>query len=205
MEQKVFSKFNVYDQFGYLMVGAIALLVLVFNAVYFFKLNIVLFNINTLLVWFIVAYFLGHLIQGMANIATGIKLLRFLLPEDKGNFNDEQKEVLEQAKEYFGLQKQDENRLWNLCYMFANAKDITGQVQAFNSYYSMYRGWFIVFILESLFLLYFLISAYEWKTLFLFLTSVFLAVIFGRRSRRFWNYTRDRVFETFVIVRKLNL
>jgi len=205
MEQKIFSKLNIYDQIGYLMVGAIALLVLVFNRVYFFKLTIPLFDINTFLVWFIVAYFLGHLIQGIANLVSSIKLLRFLIPEDKGNFNDKQKEVLEQAREYFGLQKQDENRLWNFCYMFANAKDITGQVQVFNSYYSMYRGWLVIFILESLFLFYFLISAYEWKTLFLFLTSVFLAVIFSRRSRRFWNYTRNKVLETFVIVKKLNI
>jgi hypothetical protein len=205
MEQKIFSKLNIYDQVGYLMVGAIALLVLVFNGAYFFKLTIPLFDINTFLGWFIAAYFLGHLIQGIANLVTSIKLLQFLVPEDKGNFNDEQKEVLEQAKEYFGLQKQDENTLWNFCYMFANAKDITGQVQAFNSYYSLYRGWLVIFILESLFLLYFLLSTYDWKTLLLFLTSVFLAVIFGRRSRRFWNYTRNKVLETFVIVRKLNM
>jgi len=56
------------------------------------------------LVWFIVAYFLGHLIQGIANLINSIKLLRFLLPEDKENFDDKQKEVLGQAKEYFELQ-----------------------------------------------------------------------------------------------------
>jgi len=89
--------------------------------------------------------------------------------------------------------------------MFASAKDITGQVQAFNSYYSLYRGWLIVFILEALFLLYLLISNYDWKTLLLFITSVFLAIIFYRRSKRFWNYTRNKVLETFIVVKKLNL
>lgn len=205
MEQKIFSKFNLYDQIGYLMVGAIALFVLVFNGTYFFKLAIPLFDINTFLIWFIAAYFLGHLIQGIANLIKSIKQLRFLVPENKENFDDKQKEVLQQIKEYFGLEKQDENRLWNFCYMFSSAKDITGQVQVFNSYYSLYRGWLIVFILESLFLLYFLISAYDWKTLLLFLTSVFLAIIFYRRSKRFWNYTRNKVLETFVIVKKLNM
>lgn len=205
MENKIFSKFNVYDQIGYLMVGAIALLLFIFNATYFFQTTIPQFSLDTFLVWFIIAYFLGHLIQGIANLINSIKVLRFFVPEDKENFDDKQKEVLEQAKEYFGLQKQDENRLWNFCYMFANAKDITGQVQAFNSYYSLYRGWLIVFILESLFLLYFLISAYDWKTLLLFLTSGFLAIIFYRRSRRFWNYTKNKVLETFIVVKKLNI
>lgn len=178
MENKIFSKFNLYDQIGYLMVGAVVLLLLVFNASYFFQATTPPFNLDTFLVWFIVAYFLGHLIQGIANLINSIKLLRFLLPEDKENFDDKQKEVLGQAKEYFELQKQDESRLWNFCYMFASAKDITGQVQAFNSYYSLYRGWLIVFILEALFLLYLLISNYDWKTLLLFITSVFLAIIF---------------------------
>lgn len=205
MENKIFSKFNLYDQIGYLMVGAIVLLLFVFNATYFFQATIPPFNLDTFLAWFVVAYFLGHLIQGIANFINSIKLLRFLILEDKENFDDKQKEVLGQAKEHFGLQKQDENRLWNFCYMFASAKDITGQVQAFNSYYSLYRGWLVAFILESLFLLYFLTLAYNWKTLLLFLTSVFLAIIFYRRSRRFWNYTRNKVLETFVVVKKLNV
>lgn len=205
MEQKIFSKFNVYDQIGYLMVGAVVLLLLVFNGVYFFQATIPPFNLDTFLAWFVVAYFLGHLIQGVTNFINSIKLLRFLILEDKENFDDKQKEVLGQAKEYFGLQKQDENRLWNFCHMFASAKDITGQVQAFNSYYSLYRGWLVAFILESLFLLYFLILAYDWKTLLLFLTSISIAIIFYRRSRRFWNYTRNKVLETFVVVKKLNV
>lgn len=205
MEQKVFSRFNVYDQIGYLMVGAVALLLLVFNASYFFQATIPPFSLDTFLAWFVVAYFAGHLIQGIANLINSIKPLRFLVREDKEDFDDKQKEVLQQAKEYFGLQKQDENRLWNICYMFASAKDITGQVQAFNSYYSLYRGWLIAFILESLFLLYFLISVHDWKTLLLFLISVFLSIIFYRRSRRFWNYTRNKVLETFIVVKKLNI
>jgi hypothetical protein len=205
MEQKIFSKFNVYDQIGYLMVGAVALLLLVFNTSYFFQVTTLPFNLDTFLAWFIAAYFTGHLAQGIANLINDIKLLRFLVPENKGDFDNKQKEILQQAKEFFGLHKQDDNRVWNLCYMFANAKDITGQVQAFNSYYSLYRGWLVVFVLESLFLVYFLFSAYNWKVLLLFLWSVFLAIIFYRRSKRFWKYTRNKVLETFVIVKILNL
>jgi len=205
MEQKIFSKFNVYDQVGYLMVGAVTLLLLVFNAIYFFQATIPTFSLDTFLIWFIVAYFAGHLVQGIANLINEIKFLRFLVPENKEDFDEKQKEILQQAKEYFGLQKQDDSRSWNLCYMFATAKDITGQVQAFNSYYSLYRGWLVAFILEFLFLLYFLIFAYSINVLLLFLLSILLAIIFYRRSKRFWRYTRNKVLETFVVVKKLNL
>lgn len=205
MEQKVFSKFNIYDQIGYLMVGAIALLVLVFNGAYFFKLAIPLFDINTFLVWFIIVYFLGHLIQGVANVISDIQWLQFLMPENKEDFNKQEKEILEHAKTYFGLEKQDESKLWSFCYMFSNAKDITGQVQAFNAYYSLYRGWLVIFILESLFLFGFLFVIFNLEKILLLLASVFLAFIFYRRSKRFWEYTKDKVFQTFVIVKKLNV
>jgi len=205
MEQKVFSKFNVYDQIGYLMVGAVALLLFAFNAVYFFQMTTPPFNLDAFLVWFIVAYFLGHLVQGVANLINSIKPLRFLVSEDKTDFDDKQKEILQQAEKYFKLQKQNYDKLWNLCYMFATAKDVTGQVQAFNSYYSLYRGWLVVFVLESSFLSYLLIFAYNWITLLLFIASVFFAIIFYRRSKRFWKYTRNKVLETFVMVKILNL
>ncbi|BCX14583.1 MAG: hypothetical protein KatS3mg088_266 [Patescibacteria group bacterium] len=187
------------------MVGALTLLLLVFNTVYFFQVAVPSFSLDTFLIWFIVAYFVGHFMQGVANLINEIKFLRFLVPENKKDFDDKQKEILQQAKEYFGLHKQDDSRLWNLCYMLASAKDITGQVQAFNSYYSLYRGWLIVFILESLFLLYFIFSAFNLNTLLLFLASIFFSVIFYRRSKRFWSYTKDKVLETFVIVKTLNL
>ncbi len=204
MEQKIFSKFNIYDQVGYLVVGAIALLLFVFNISYFFQTTTPPFNLDTLLAWFIVAYFLGHLVQGVANLINSTKVLRFLVPEHE-DFDAKQKEVLRQACDYFKLQKQDDGRLWNLCYMLASAKDITGQVQTFNSYYSLYRGWLVVFASESLFLLYSLFTSYNWNTLLLFLLSTFLVFIFHLRSKRFWNYTRNKVLETFIIIKTLNL
>jgi len=205
MEQKVFSKFNVYDQIGYLMVGAIALLLIAFDASYFFQATFPPLNIDTFLAWFIVAYFLGHLIQGIANLITDIERLRFIIPEGKSDFDEKEKEILQQAKEYFKLDNQDDSKLWHLCYMLANAKDVTGQVQAFNSYYSLYRGWFIIFCIETIFVLPFLFISYSWVTLALFLISFLFAVIFRRRFIRFWNYTRNKVCETFVIIKTLNI
>ncbi|OGE75244.1 MAG: hypothetical protein A3K07_00255 [Candidatus Doudnabacteria bacterium RIFCSPHIGHO2_01_43_10] len=205
MEQKIFSKFNVYDQIGYLMVGAITAAVLIFNTSYFYNIDIPPFSLDSFLLWFIIAYFFGHLIQGVANVINGIPLLSYLIREDKTDFNDNEKEILEQAKSYFGLDKQDNNKLWGLCYMLASGKDITGQVQAFNAYYSLYRGWFVVFFLESLFLFGHLTSSFNHPKLYLLLLSIFLAIIFYRRAKRFWKYTRDKVLETFVVVKTLKL
>jgi len=205
MEQKIFTKFNLYDQIGYLMVGAIGLLLVAFNVFYFFDSPLPALTLDTFLVWFVVAYFFGHLIQGVANLFNEIKWLRLLVPENKNDFTEKQKEILGQAKEFFSLSKQDENAVWNMCYMLSNAKDVTGQVQSFNSYYSLYRGWFVAFFFESLFLSYFLIVAYEANVLLLFLANIFAAVIFYRRALRFWKYTRNKVLETFVVVKKLNL
>lgn len=205
MEQKVFSKFNVYDQIGYLMAGAIAIIVSIFNAVYFYGFNMPTFSLDNFLIWFVAAYFVGHLLQGVANLISDTPLLRQLIRENKINFDEKEKEVLGQAKSYFELKKQDDNKLWNICYMFANAKDVTGQVQSFNAYYSLYRGWLVVFILESLLLFGHLVVFFSYQKLYLFLLSIFFSLIFYRRSKRFWKYTRAKVLETFVVVKTLKL
>jgi len=205
MDNKVFSRFNVYDQIGYLMVGAVFLLLMVFNAYYFFQVSVPSFTIDTFLAWFIVAYFLGHLIQGISNLITDTEKLRCLIPETESEFDEREKEILQEAKEYFGLENQEDNKLWNLCYILANAKDITGQVQAFNSYYSLYRGWFIVFGMQALFTIPFLGIAFNWLTLLMFVFSIALSIIFHRRLKRFWGYTKNKVLETFVIIKTLDL
>ncbi len=205
MEQKIFSKLNLYDQIGYLLVGSIGILMIVFDATIFSR-QLPNFDAATLIIWFIIAYFYGHIIQGFSNVISEIPFLKFLIPEDKNSFNEKEKEILKEAEKYFRLKKQGLSRLWNLCYMFSTAKDITGQVQAFNSYYSLYRGWFIVFLLQSLFFIYLLfIGSFNLIFLIYFLLSTLLALVFYRRSKRFWKYTRNKVLETFVVVKTLNL
>lgn len=205
MEQKVFTKLNIYDQIGYLMVGAISLFVIVFNATYIYQSSVPTFNLNTFLVWFIAAYFLGHLVQGIANLISDIPLLRLLVRESKNGFNEQQKNILQQVESYFGVEKQDEGKLWNICNTFVTAKDITGQIQAFNAYYSLYRGWLVIFLLQSVFLLYHLLSAYKSIVLLSFIVSVFLTFIFYRRSKRFWKYMTNKVIETFIVIKTLKL
>jgi hypothetical protein len=205
MEQKIFSKLSVYDQFGYLMVGAIALFVLTFNAVYFYKLDIPPFNLNNFLVWFIVAYFCGHLIQGVANFIGVVPLFRRLVKEPKDDFSKKEEEILNQVSDFFGLDKTDSKRAFGVCMTFTTAKDITGQVQIFNATYSLYRGWLTIFFLQSLFLLYQYLLSYSAIILLQFAISIFLTLIFYRRARRFWRYIRDKIFETFIVAKTLKL
>lgn len=188
-----FSKFNVYDQIGYLLVGAVVLMLAYINFSVF-DISFPDFNLTNLPLWIVVAYFFGHVIQAVANI---------LIREKKEDFSEREKEILDLARKYFGLEKGSDGEIWNLCYMFASAKDISGQIQAFNSYYSLYRGWFIVFALESLLITgYILYSFTLIKVVFLFICSV-IAILFYRRLKRFSNYLRIKVLQTFILIKTL--
>ena len=205
MEKKIFSKFNVYDQIGYIIVGAIAIFVLLFNITYFYNYQIPKFNLDNFIIWLILAYFVGHLIQGISNLIKKIPIIKYIIYEDKDNFTKNQEEILNSASDFFSLKKQNNSKIWSLCYMLATAKDITGQVQAFNSYYSLYRGWTIIFSINSIFLLYQLILFFNISIFLLFLLNIFLGIIFYGRSKRFWGYLKDKVLYTFVIIKKLKL
>lgn len=195
MESKIFSKFNVYDQIGYLLVGSIALLVVIFDLFLLGKQSFVPdFTTQNFLAWFIIAYFLGHIMQAIANI---------FIRENKTDFSDSEKEILEKARGYFGIDKQSLNEIYLLCYMFSFAKDITGQVQSFNAYYSLYRGWFVVFGLNSFFALSQFLS--NWFSLLhtsIFVFSLLLAWLFYKRSKRFYSYLKGKTLQTFIIISK---
>lgn len=202
MEQQVFTKFNLYDQIGYLMVGSIAAIIIALDAEFFYGSQIPDLDINNFIIWFVFVYFLGHLVQALANLMNKIPLLNFLIKEDKGEFSDDQKEILKEAKKFFKLESQNKNMIWNVCYLYSLSKDATGQIQAFNAYYSMYRGWLVIFFLESLFLLYYnLIIFSNAVNLSFLLLSIFLTFIFIQRSRRFWAYLTNKVLQTFVVIR----
>lgn len=193
MENRFFPKFNLYDQFGYLFVGGIGLLVIVFN---FYLLNatnlIPVFTTQNFLSWLVVTYFLGHIVQAIAN--TFIK-------ESKTDFSDSEKEILEKAKKYFEVEKQSWNKVYLLCYMLSSAKDITGQVQSFNAYYSLYRGWFVVFSLNSAFVLIFnIINWFSVSYFSLLILSLLFAWLCFKRSKRFYAYSRAKTLQTFIIL-----
>jgi len=195
MNQQIFSKFNVYDQIGYLLVGAIGLLVLYLDTI-LLNYKFPKFDLITAIIWLIVAYFLGHVIQAVANV---------FIKEKKEDFNEQEKEILKTAEEFFGIKDLSEGEVWNLCYMTALAKDITGQITSFNAYYSLYRGWLMVFTIESVFLLVYVILFFSLPTIIWLMVSFLLVVLFYRRSKRFYKYLRAKVLQTFLIIETLKL
>lgn len=195
MENKLFSKFSFYDQIAYVLVGSIVLLVIAFDF-WLLGFNIPKLNGAELIILFIIAYFLGHLIQSIANL---------IIKEKKDDFSKQDQEILNIARESFGFKEKTDNEIYRFCYMISLSKDISGQVQSFNAYYSLYRGWFTLFIFQSLFLVYYFISIFfSLKALFLLITSIGVAVLFYFRLKRFYKYSREKTLQTFLIIKKLN-
>ena len=195
MNQQIFSKFNVYDQIGYLMVGSIGLLVIYLDTI-LLNYKFPKFDLKTAIIWFIVAYFLGHIIQAIANV---------IIREKKEDFNKQEKRILDIAEEFFGIKDLSDGEIWNLCYMTALAKDITGQITSFNAYYSLYRGWLMVFTIETVFLIVYVILFFSLPTIIWLMVSFLLVILFYRRSKRFYNYLRAKVLQTFLIIKILKL
>lgn len=197
MMQKIFSKFNIYDHVGYLLVGSIGLLVIYFDTILLdYKLPV--FDVNTAIIWLIGAYFFGHIIQSIANL---------IIKEDKEEFSEREKKILELAKEFFKIKELElsNNEIWNLCYLLTLAKDITGHISSFNAYYSLYRGWFVIFFLESIFLFIYIFIAYNLFIIIFLLLSVWAAFLCYKRGKRFFRYLRAKVLQTFLIIRSLEI
>ena len=95
MNKQIFSKFNVYDQVGYLLVGSIGLLVMYLDTV-LLNYEFPKFDLKTAIIWLVVVYFLGHIIQAVANV---------IIREKKEDFNKQEKRILDIAEEFFGIKE----------------------------------------------------------------------------------------------------
>jgi len=193
MENKLFSKFSFYDQLGYILVGSIALIIISFDAWLVWHWIPKIDGID-LIILFIVAYFLGHLIQSLANL---------IIKEKRNNFSKWELRILNIAREKLSLKEESDNEVYRLCYMMSLSKDFTGQVEIFNANYSLYRGWFIVFVVQSIFLTYRLISSFHFDIMIVLLISLAVAILFYLRSKRFYKYCREKTLQTFLIINKL--
>lgn len=182
------------------MVGAVAILVLGFDANYFFHAASVGIDFFSVTASIVIAYFLGHIIQAIANVITATPGLKKILQEEKGNYSSEDKRILDGARARFHREQATDAEAFRLCMIFANAHDIADQVKSFNAYYSLCRGWFVVFFLQSLFLIGTFIASATSIKLLLLLLSTAIALLTRRRAKRFWNYFRQKVLETFVVV-----
>lgn len=198
MQDKILSKFNVYDHFGYILVGAISLLVTTFNLYLFNKQSLIpSFDFQNFILWLMLAYLLGHVFQAIANI---------FIKENKTEFSEVDKDILNEAIKYFGVKTENYNQVYSLCYLLATSKDISGQVQSFNAYYSLYRGWFVVFLMETIFFFVVWQKIPNNSTLLILgFISLMIATLFYKRSKRFYEYSRAKTLQTFLIVKKLKL
>lgn len=188
------SKFSTYDHFGYLIVGSIAILVIYID---FGILGTDFPNVNltTLPVWIIVSYFTGHIIQSISNL---------IIHEKKNQFTKEEKELLSMGSSYFNLENMSNEEVWSLCYMYTISRDTTGQINLFNAYYSLYRGWVIIFMIETVFLLFLTIFLFSTLSVILLIISILLTSLFYRRSKRFFRYLRTKVLHLFVLLRAID-
>ncbi|EKD23840.1 MAG: hypothetical protein ACD_81C00168G0004 [uncultured bacterium] len=204
MDTKTFPKTSLFDQISFLMVGAIATIVIVFNMVYFFTMPIPTVDLGSALVWLVISYFLGHVIHGISNAIRDIPIIPLLDWESKLAYLPHEALLLKEAESYFEqpYQEKKPDHLWSLCYIFATAKDTTSQVETFSAYYNLYRGWFTTLLIETLFLSYFLVFSYTHAMLAVWILSIAIAVLMYRRAKRFWQYLHDKVFGIFLITLK---
>lgn len=192
MENKLFSKFSFYDQLGYILVGGMALIVISFDIWLLWHWIPKIDGIDFIIL-VIVAYFLGHLIQSLANL---------IIKEKKDDFSEQEKKILNIARENFNLKEKSDNEVYRFVNMLSLTKDFSGQVEAFNAYYSLYRGWLTVFVAQSIFLLFFLILIFNFKSLIFLLISIVVSILFYLRLKRFYRYSREKTLHTFLIINK---
>ena len=193
MDNKIFSKFNLYDQFAYLLVGSVGLgYIAVFVGLADYSFKIPALEISNSILWLISAYYYGHIIQAIANI---------IIREDKSNFSDSEKEVLDDAKVFFESKNTDYNFLFQLCYQKVLKGDNSLSILTFVANYGLYRGWFVVNILQTLLFLFLLVSSwFSFKILIVLLLFSLLSFLFYKRKNRFFTYLRTKVIQNTQII-----
>lgn len=192
---RLMPKLNIYDQLAYLLVGGTA--ISVFELLIFSLTGEFVGGQLSQWLWVGISYFVGHIIQSLANL---------LISENKENFTESEKEILSLARKNLKLNKLNDREIYQICYMLSLAKDIAGQVSLFNAYYSLYRGWLVISFLTAVSAIMLLVISYtnHWFWLAA-VTGSILTAIFFQRKNRFFQYSRSKTLHTFLIItKKLN-
>jgi len=211
------SKFNLYDHFGYIMVGLYQIF-LIFLLLCLLKLlnfvNILEFvKIESSVIILVISYFLGHVIQAISNLFEVLLSKKFSKGEEdkKEKGNDQFAYIYEKAKKFFNLPNGLKQKIvFQYCYLYALSKDLGGQIVLFNSSYSFYRGIFIsssinFVILLTLGVLSFFIEQVAFlKTDILFylliVSNAAIVFLFYNRKERFFKYFGEKVLINFDII-----
>lgn len=192
MENKILPKFNFYDQLGYILVGGIALFAIFFD-IWILEYQIPEISDADFFALIVIAYFLGHVIQSLANI---------FIKEKRNDFSKQEQEILNIAREKFSLKEKTDNEIYRFVNMVSLGKDFSGQVESFNAYYGLYRGWLMVFMIQSIFLLGYSIFAFSPKNLIFLIAAITVAILMYLRMKRFYKYSREKTLQTFLIISK---
>jgi len=189
-------KFGLYDQLGYLFVGALAEAV-IFLDVLIRDRNVTLPQGTLFTAVFMVvgAYFLGHFCQAVANL---------VFREKPTDFTDKEKKILQRIIKKYDLAKDDYREAFAVCMAFTKWKDVTGEVAAFNANYGLYRGWKVVASMNVVYGLGLAILSSD-KTefrngLLTAVVSLVVAVILSIRAKRFYKYTGKKVLLTYQLL-----
>lgn len=191
-------KLNLYEQIGYLMTGAVALMLIFLNFhLVYPNSKLFQFNLGQSVLVFLGAYTIGHLTQALSN---------YLIPYPHKSFSALEKKILKRVRNYLKLDCGDEQTM-GFAMMLAQTSDSTGQVGAFNANYGLYRGWAIIFFCQAIAVA--VIAEFNpsiwgapWGQIWLEIIAVVSAIIswlFLQRAIRFNRYYRSKVFQVVTI------
>lgn len=227
--KSITSKFNLYDHFGYILVGLYQIIIGYILLSLIFKIPFPdipkLFKLEYTIGLILFSYFVGHIIQSLSNFFENLlsrKITKKIFKktkseEDKKNEkNNDLKFIEEKAKKFFELPENIKQKyIFKYCQLYALSDDFSGHVALFNSMYSFYRGFFIASLLSLiiglvvLFLSFFYSIVSHIKTDLIFwlfiLVEIFLLWIFNKRKNRFWDYMGEKTLITFDILSKNKL
>lgn len=199
---EITPKFNIYEQLGYLSTGGILVILVVFSNS-FLKLGLpsIILNVGNLLIWILIVYFLGHLLQSMTNFLAKIWIIKYWFEENKGRKTENQESITKDIKQKFNLGENADSEAWEICYLFSLSKDETNQINQFNSQYGMYRGWSLIFLINGLgYLVIFFVTKLDSPLILLIsIISLFVSYLFRQRSKRFWQYIGAKVYATYAL------
>lgn len=191
------EKLSIYEQLAYFFVGGVAYIVILCD-LYLLKITIPPIFLEIIFI-VVSSYFLGHLSQAISNI-----FLR--ANEYKKAFDDSQLEILKNVKDdCFKGKNITDLYVFEYCYLHTLSSSHSSHISSFLANYGLYRGWTVIFILESIFLLFQLIillskSGFIVTHLFvLFLISCVVSFLLYMRAIRFKKYFTKKVFQIYSI------
>ena len=192
------SKLSIYDQLGYLAVGGLFYMCLLYDQAYVgFTISKVASSPFSVA---IVVYFLGHVAQSLA------RTIMELMPKLKPKPYEMPDTILGQINKAVVEPTLEKPQAFHVCFLYALSVDKTGRVEIMNARYSLYRGWTFVLALQAVgSLVIFCYCLWEDTPDYGLLTGclmcAILAWIMADRSAYFYQAIAHRTINTFLLTK----